>query len=77
LGSGPRKLINSKQQPFKTLTVVDINLNTESTIYTTYNMKNLSVVNSQTLPRIIVGYNGWVLRRDVRWEDLTPQEQKI
>ena len=77
LGSGPRKLINSKQQPFKTLTVVDINLNAESTIYTTYNMKNLSVVDSQTLPRIIVGYNGWVLRRDVDWEDLTPQEQKI
>ncbi len=77
LGSGPRKLINSKQQPFKTLTVVDINLNTESTIYTTYNMKNLSIVDSQTLPRIVVGYNGWVLRRDVSWEDLTPQEQKI
>jgi 3',5'-cyclic AMP phosphodiesterase CpdA len=77
LGSGPRKLINSKQQPFKTLTVIDINLNAESTIYTTYNMKNLSVVDSQTLPRIVVGYNGWVLRRDVSWEDLTPQEQKV
>jgi Icc-related predicted phosphoesterase len=77
LGSGPRKLINSKQPPFKTLTVVDINLNSESTIYTTYNMKNLSVVDSQTLPRIVVGFNGWVLRRDVSWEDLTPQEQKI
>ena len=77
LGSGPRKLINSQQQPFKTLTVVDINLNSESTIYTTYNMNNLSVVDSQTLPRIVVGYNGWVLRRDVNWEELTPQEQKI
>jgi Icc-related predicted phosphoesterase len=77
LGSGPRKLINSQQQPFKTLTVVDINLNSESTIYTTYNMNNLSVVDSQTLPRIVVGYNGWVLRRDVSWEELTPQEQKI
>ena len=77
LGSGPRKLINSQQQPFKTLTVVDINLNSESTIYTTYNMNNLSVVDSQTLPRIVVGYNGWVLRRDVSWQELTPQEQKI
>ena len=77
LGSGPRKLINSQQQPFKTLTVVDINLNSESTIYTTYNMNNLSVVDSQALPRIVVGYNGWVLRRDVSWEELTPQEQKI
>jgi exosome complex RNA-binding protein Rrp4 len=69
--------MNSQQQPFKTLTVVDINLNSESTIYTTYNMNNLSVVDSQTLPRIVVGYNGWVLRRDVSWEELTPQEQKI
>jgi len=77
LGSGTRKLINSKQQPFKTLTVVDINLNSESTIYTTYNMNNLSVVDSQTLPRIVVGYNGWVLRRDINWDDLTPQEQKV
>jgi len=76
LGSGPRKLINSQQPPFKTLTVVDINLNSESTIYTTYNMNNLSVVDSQKLPRIVVGYNGWVLRRDVNWEDLTPQERK-
>jgi hypothetical protein len=76
LGSGPRKLINSQQQPFKTLTVVDINLNSESTIYTTYNMNNLSVVDSQKLPRIVVGYNGWVLRRDVNWEDLTSQEQR-
>jgi Icc-related predicted phosphoesterase len=76
LGSGPRKLINSQQPPFKTLTVVDINLNAESTIYTTYNMNNLSVVDSQKLPRIVVGYNGWVLRRDVNWEDLTPQERK-
>jgi len=77
LGSGPRKLINSQQQPFKTLTVVDVNLNSESTIYTTYNMNNLSVVDSQTLPRIVVGYNGWVLRRDINWDDLTPQEQKV
>jgi Icc-related predicted phosphoesterase len=77
LGSGPRKLMNSQQQSFKTLTVVDINLNSESTIYTTYNMNNLSVVDSQTLPRIVVGYNGWVLRRDINWDDLTPQEQKV
>jgi hypothetical protein len=77
LGSGPRQLLNSNLSPFKTLTVVDINLNSESTVYTTYNMKNLSIVDSQTLPRIVVGYNGWVLRRDIPWEALTPQEQKV
>ncbi len=77
LGSGPRKLINSKLSPFKTLTVIDIHLNSESTIYTTYNLQNLSVVDSRILPRIVVGFNGWVLRRDINWEELTPQEQKI
>lgn len=77
LGSGPRKLINSKLSPFKTLTVIDIHLNSESTIYTTYNLQNLSVVDTRILPRIVVGFNGWVLRRDINWEELTPQEQKI
>ncbi|MGK7877869.1 MAG: metallophosphoesterase [Xenococcaceae cyanobacterium] len=77
LGGGPRKLLNSNLPPMKTLTVVDINLNSESTIYTTYNMKNLSVVDSSTLPRIIAGPNGKVLRRDVSWEELTPQERSL
>lgn len=77
LGGGPRKLINSPLPPTKSLTVVDINLNSESTLYTTYNMKDLSVIKTESLPRIIVGVNGWVLRRDVNWEDLSPQEQKI
>lgn len=76
LGNGPRKLINSPLPPTKTLTVVDINLNSESTLYTTYNMQDLSIIKTESLPRMIVGFNGWVLRRDVDWEELSPQEQK-
>ena len=77
LGSGPRKLLNSNLPPMKTLTVVDIHLNSESTTYTTYNMKNMSVIDASTLPRIIVGPNGRILRRDVSWEELTSQERSL
>lgn len=77
LGSGPRPLLNSNLRPSKTLTVVDVNLNSQSTTYTTYHMPTLEVVDHRQLPRIIVGPNGMVLRRDVEWEDLTPQERSL
>jgi hypothetical protein len=77
LGSGPRPLLNSKLAPQKTLTVVDINIGSASTAYTTYDMTTLKLVDSRKLPRIIVGPNGMVLRRDVQWNDLTPAEKSL
>ncbi len=77
LGSGPRPLLSSALPTRKTLTVVDVNLSSQSTTYTTYDMSNLEVVDHRQLPRIIVGPNGMVLRRDVQWEELTPQEQSL
>lgn len=65
LGGGPRKLLNSNLPPTKTLTVVDIDLNSKSTRYTTYDMKTLSVIDIKILPRVIVAPNGKILRRDV------------
>lgn len=65
LGSGPRKLLNSNILPRKTLTIVDVNLNSEETKYTTYDMNTLSVINIETLPRFIMAPNGKVLRQDV------------
>ena len=53
LGGGPRKLLNSNLSPQKTLTVVDISLDSQETIYTTYNMKTLQLINIQTLPKSI------------------------
>lgn len=53
LGSGSRQLLNSNLPPRKTLTVVDINLNSASTIYTTYDMKTLAVIDIETLPSAI------------------------
>ncbi|WP_026097582.1 metallophosphoesterase family protein [Baaleninema simplex] len=75
LGSGPRMLLDGALSPTHTLTVVDINFAEEITRYTTYDMKTLEAIDPETLPRIIVGPNGWVLRRDVTWESLTPEEQ--
>lgn len=74
IGSGPRQLLNSEGPPQKTLTVVDIDLATESTTYTTYDLNSLEVVDIRQLPRIIIGINGMELRRDIPWDSLTPQE---
>jgi len=60
LGGGPRQLLNSNLPPRKTLTVVDINLNAATTVYTTYDMKTLATLDIQTLPTAI----GTVARRD-------------
>ncbi|MDX2272037.1 MAG: metallophosphoesterase [Cyanobacteriota bacterium] len=74
LGSGPRPLVNSPLPPRKTLTLVDVDFQKSDTIYTTYNMQTLVVIDQGELPRFLTGHNGLVLRRDVEWQDLTPQE---
>ncbi|MFK8184727.1 MAG: metallophosphoesterase [Phormidesmis sp.] len=75
LGSGPKSLLTAANAPFQTLTVMDIFLSDGSTVYTTYNMNTLEVVDPSMLPRLIVGPNGKVLRQDVVASELTPEEQ--
>lgn len=65
LGSGPRRLLDSEMSPRKTLTTIDIDLASETTIYTTYDMKTESAIDIQTLPRFIMAPNGKVFRRDL------------
>jgi len=77
LGGGPRPLLNSELAPQKTLTVIDVNIGSETTTYTTYDMTTLQVVDQQKLPRLIAGPNGMVLRRDLEWKDLTPAQQSL
>ncbi|MBL1173923.1 metallophosphoesterase family protein [Pantanalinema sp. GBBB05] len=77
LGSGPRPLLNSSLPPYKTLTVIDVDLGSELTLYTTYNMQTLQVVDHKTLPRLIVGPTGRVLRLDIQESDLTAAEQTL
>ena len=75
LGNGPRVWLGSADAAIQTLTVVDIDLDSQSTAYTTYNMGTLQVVDESRLPRQIIGPNGRVLRRDISWDKLTPAEQ--
>jgi 3',5'-cyclic AMP phosphodiesterase CpdA len=77
LGGGPRPWLNSNLAPEKTLTIVDVNLTSASTVYTTYNMATLTVFDQKKLPRLIVGPSGRVLRRDVALSDLTAAEQAL
>ncbi len=77
LGSGPRPLLNSNLPTFKTLTVIDIDLEAGDTTYTTYDMKTMGLVDMKTLPRLISGPNGTILRRDVEESDLTPEEKSL
>ncbi len=65
LGSGPKALLSSAAAPFQTLTIMDLFLDTASTVYTTYNMSTLAVVDPQTLPAEIVGPNGREQRQDL------------
>jgi hypothetical protein len=76
LGSGPRPLVDSGRPPQKTLTVVDFDFSDPAlTTYTTYDSRTLRTLDTTELPRFIAGHNGMVLRRDLRYADLAPDEQ--
>ncbi|NJL45051.1 MAG: metallophosphoesterase [Leptolyngbyaceae cyanobacterium SM2_3_12] len=76
LGSGPRPLIDSNLPPWKALTVIDIDFEDPNlTTYTTYDMQSLQTIEYGDLPRFLAGHNGIVLRRDVAYEDLEPNEK--
>lgn len=75
LGSGPKSLLATNTAPFQTLTIMDVFLDSATTIYTTYNMNTMEVVDLQALPRQIVGPNGRELRQDIAMGDLTQAER--
>jgi Icc-related predicted phosphoesterase len=77
LGSGPRTWLNSNLSPVNSLTVVDINLSSQTTIYTTYDVKTLEVLDQKTLPRTITSVAGTIVRRDLGKSDLTAQERSL
>ncbi len=61
LGGGPRKLLNSKLSPIKTLTVINVSLLLKKTKYTTYDMSNSKILDIKTLPKSI----GNIWRQDI------------
>lgn len=77
LGAGPRALIGQGQKSPKTLTVLDFSFDQpEKVQYTTYDMKNMGVIDQNSLPRFLLGHNGRVIRRDLQESDLTPLEKQ-
>ncbi len=66
LGDGPRRLLSGDLAPNRTVTVIDIKLETSETIYTTYDMDTLKVVDQSTLPPYIDAPNGRITRRDIK-----------
>ncbi|MCL1490417.1 MAG: metallophosphoesterase [Pseudanabaena sp. Salubria-1] len=66
LGDGPRRLLSGDLAPNRTVTVIDIKLETAETIYTTYDMDTLKVIDQSTLPRYIDAPNGRITRRDIK-----------
>lgn len=76
LGSGVRPLLQGDLPPVKTITVVDISFaENKLTTYTTYRMDTLELVEYEELPRLLIGHNGMVIRRDIEWENLTTTEK--
>ena len=76
LGSGPRTWLYRNDAAMQTMTVLDFFFDTGETVYTTYNMNRMELVDTQTLPRQIVGPTGRVLRNDISLADLTAEEQR-
>jgi hypothetical protein len=72
LGSGPRQLLGSDAKPDKTLTLVDLFWGSGSaastklhTVYQTYRLPEMTLVETKTLPAQVVSDYGTVRRRDL------------
>ena len=65
LGQGARQLINSNLPPSKTVTVIDIELDTPQLIYTTYNAQTWTEIPIEQLPTSIPYEDGEIRRHDL------------
>lgn len=75
LGSGARPLLVGNQRPRKTVTLIDYSANRAAAVYTTLDARTLQSVELSSLPRLIPGPNGTILRRDLQLADLTSAER--
>lgn len=77
LGSGARPFFDSTIFPRKTITVLDVDFSQpDLTTYTTYDMTSLKVIEYEELPRLLLGHNGMIIRRDLEVQDLTANEKQ-
>ena len=66
LGDGPRRLLSGDLTPNRTVSIIDIKFANSETIYTTYDIDTLKVIDQSTLPRYIDAPNGRITRRDIK-----------
>lgn len=69
-GPGARVLIGTESEPISSFTLVDVFTDQDTLIYNTFEMpvdlpERLELVEEQTLPEIVNGFSGFVVRRDV------------
>ena len=69
-GSGPRRWLNLDKAPVHTVTIMDVFLERDTIIYSTYDIKEkvageMRLFDEKVLPKVVVGFNGFVLRHDV------------
>jgi 3',5'-cyclic AMP phosphodiesterase CpdA len=77
LGSGVRQLLNGNTPLLKAMTIIDIKTDSDTVIYTTYNMRTLKVIELSELPRLIATPTGQIYRLDINESDLTPAEREL
>jgi sugar lactone lactonase YvrE len=70
-GSGPRKYLGYDAVAPNTVTLMDVFLEQDTILYTTYEIKHqdedaMPVFQEKNLPEVIVGVNGHLIRRDVQ-----------
>lgn len=76
LGAGPRPLIAGSAPPRKTLTLIDVKFDSAAlTIYSTYDMQTLQLIQPDELPRSLTAHNGLILRRDIENPSATERSQ--
>ncbi|MFC6996094.1 phosphodiester glycosidase family protein [Rufibacter roseus] len=69
-GSGPRAYMGLDEVAPNTVTLMDVFLDQDTVVYTTYEIKepiasNMRVFDDKRLPELMVGVNGYMIRRDV------------
>ena len=66
LGGGPRPLLGQTEPSPRTVTILDVDPASSRMRYTTLDARTLTPVDLHTLPQVLRGINGYVLRRDVQ-----------
>ena len=72
LGQGPRQLVGTDLPTMQTVTILDFDFSADTLFYTTYALDEgeLKMVDLSSLPPVVRGFNGYVIRRDMSDSDI-------